>query len=207
MRALACLAALLLAACGSSVTNPDGGGGGGTSVGGESAAGGAGGSIGSMGGFDAGPVGSPCPPEPCNTGGLACIYDDGLCGTGAAGICHAADACASTYQGAVCGCDDQIYADACAAQAAGVDAALNTACPTPAGFFPCLARQYCHAATEMCRENVGFALSPGCEPLPAACDPAQGGLLDCSCVAALCDVDMCTVTPEGGLSIICHTDA
>jgi hypothetical protein len=124
------------------------------------------------------------------------------------GICSALTDCSLPLEGDVCGCDGQIYEGKCEALAAGVDAAKPDACTTPAGYFPCMDATFCDSASEYCHANVGFDYGIGCQPLPQACDPAEGGVLDCSCIdATFCDLSSCEITPEGGLSIVCTTAA
>jgi hypothetical protein len=62
-----------------------------------------------------------------------CRYDDGgFCGgSDASGVClPRPDTCAEDCS-EVCGCDGQIYCNACQAQMAGVDVSSSTACLTP----------------------------------------------------------------------------
>ena len=97
----------------------------------------------------------------------------------------------------VCGCDGEIYDSLCAAEAAGVGAALySNVCTAPTDTKPC-GWTFC-GDEEACVENLEVSFE--CRALPAGCDPdaptcddcVPDGLEDCSCSDA-----------GGGIAITC----
>jgi hypothetical protein len=88
----------------------------------------------------------------------------------------------------VCGCDGQVYADACLAYEAGLDIhgrePGDSACGdelTPAGRFAC-GPWYCDASTSYCFYGIGDTedLDVECRELPDDC----AGVGSCDCVPA-----------------------
>jgi hypothetical protein len=75
-----------------------------------------------------------------------------------------------------CGCDGQVYADDCAAHAAGVDIdGYSPSCTPPEGKFSC-GFMFCATGVEYCVEHYESGWS--CETLPPGCDIA-GATCEC----------------------------
>ncbi len=82
-----------------------------------------------------------------------------------------------------CGCDGQVYINACEVVRAGIDVGLQDGCKAPAEPFAC-GLVLCENGTEYC-ERINSYYS--CKPLPAACK-LPNAMCDCLnnvlCVAA-----------------------
>ncbi|WP_437662280.1 hypothetical protein [Sorangium sp. So ce1182] len=136
---------LLLAACGGSVDTPPGSGGAGGAGGATSSASdGAGGATSSTSDGAGGATSSTSggggeAPVACGarSGGTCsaaefCDFPDDSCGTfDTVGECSARPEVCPTDCPGVCGCDGQLYCNACAAQGAGVDVSKDTSCMKP----------------------------------------------------------------------------
>jgi hypothetical protein len=116
--------------------------------------------------------------------------DNDYCGAAdATGVCHARpEACDLMYL-PVCGCDGQMYGNACAANAAGTDASTDTSCfpkDGGAGGTICggLLGSQC-GADEFCdfgdNDNCGAADATGvCRPRPQACTKEYRPVCGCN---------------------------
>jgi hypothetical protein len=120
-----------------------------------------------------------------------CAFSPGLCGKGKRpGVCRPRPrTCDGPYQ-PVCGCDQRVYANACAASSAGVDLAVGGGCPSelrPHEWLACGAR-YCAARKEYCEIILSDVPDPPtdytCKPLPSACIPEGDVARTCSCFPA-----------------------
>ncbi|WP_437565570.1 hypothetical protein [Sorangium sp. So ce542] len=132
-RLCSALSVLLLAACGGSVDTPPGSGGAG---GGDDGAGGDGAATSATSGGGGGGAPVACG---ARSGGICsaeefCDFPDDSCGTfDTVGQCSARpEVCPADCPG-VCGCDGQLYCNACSAQQAGVDVSESTSCLKPVG--------------------------------------------------------------------------
>ncbi|MDI1478899.1 hypothetical protein [Polyangium sp. y55x31] len=190
------VAVVLALAAGCSATNAPGVHGEGGAAGGTTAStGGAG------GGEDFEPwVGPPrafCGFEqPCKDG-YFCSFGPSCQGPG---HCMSKTTC-TPMPGAVCGCDGKVYADDCAARAAGVDVTRD-ACATPPGTFSCQQR-FCKAGEEACLDDIFFN-DGWCAPLPEACklDPNP---TDCACFGVSAPCSDCSVDANGQFIFTCYT--
>lgn len=101
----------------------------------------------------------------------------------------------------VCGCDGEVYANACEAQAAGVDVAEAVDCAPPDGMFQC-GFIFCDPKAQYCVQSgsdlSGFPDEYACEPLPGGCDPPS-----CACLKdAICGFN-CEQVQDGGFKTLC----
>jgi hypothetical protein len=218
----AALLALLLGACGSGGSAGGHGGGsgagGGAGTGGDAGGGGTGGDAGGGRGGDAGggrggdagggrggagaTDGGPCSPTSC-----AAVEFCSTCGP-RAGTCglRPPDCIGATEQ-IVCGCDGNLYMNACEANGSGVDSQGIAFCPTPPGTFRCGTR-FCTQGTQYCQRwaprgvqaDPPYIYAYGCGDLAAGCDPASP---TCACVTRA-ECGDCTVSPDGFLIALCH---
>ncbi len=110
-------------------------------------------------------------------------------------------ACPNDYQ-PTCGCDLHVYANACEANAAGVDVDDLGGCTPPAGMFGCGAG-FCHLGAEYCEFDASdVATIPStytCKPLPAGCGTAPG----CACLSNVQCGTLCMSTANGGIQVTC----
>jgi hypothetical protein len=104
----------------------------------------------------------------------------------------------------VCGYDGNLYPNACAANAAGVDVSPDGGCQPPAGWVSC-GPQFCDATTSYCQSTGNDAIGPGqpctyysCNPLPSACI----GSKDCSCFGTTACSSTCT-WDGSGFQLVC----
>jgi hypothetical protein len=102
----------------------------------------------------------------------------------------------------VCGCDGQVYGNACEAAAAGVDVAEDGMCEPPPGFALC-GTQLCEIGVTYCQISVsdvgGFPNGYDCRPLPPTC----GNPADCTCVADQSCGEFCEVSGDGLVVVSC----
>jgi hypothetical protein len=120
-------------------------------------------------------AGVPCPD------GLFCDYPDDSCGAADnIGTCQARPALCDDFEQMVCGCDGNVYFNACGAHSVGVDV-YDGVCDQLQEHFAC-GDTFCSKDTEYCTRYVsdvaGFPDSYVCQPAPAAC----GGSVDCACL-------------------------
>ncbi len=151
--------------------------------------------------------GIPCDGSVCAPGQL-CDWTQGTCdGSGLRpadrGQCADPPVGCDDFYNPVCGCDGQVYGNACEAASAGVDTDASGACLPPRGLFPC-GDEFCDVATSFCFTSISDStLSPSdysCQPLPEAC----AGAPSCDCVAAddLCVIPNCEAD-DGNVTISC----
>ena len=114
--------------------------------------------------------------------GSYCDYPDDWCGgTDGSGVCRVVEGECPAVDEPTCGCGGEVYSNACAARAAGVDVSAWEQCTPPEGTFAC-GWTFCQM-NEYCRQvssDTGDAPTFSCSPLPAGCDPATP---DCDCLA------------------------
>jgi len=151
----------------------------------SSPAGGVGGSGGEGGLAEAGP---PCDGTPEQWCGYVAYCDapPGTCpGGGVVGSCAPRpDDCIGEQTQITCGCNGQIYVNACEAYAVGVDVGSQEGCQAPTDAFAC-GPVLCEHGTEYCESINGYYQ---CKPLPAACEPVDA---TCGCL----DPVLCTSAP------------
>jgi hypothetical protein len=116
-----------------------------------------------------------------------CAFQPGLCGKGKRpGTCRPRPTtCADVPYSPVCGCDQKIYDDECAARAAGVDLAVMGGCGTRlANWIPC-GKRLCDVRKDYCAIYLSdvFELPTDyfCRPLPPSCLPGDGAARTCAC--------------------------
>ncbi|MDC0745613.1 hypothetical protein [Polyangium mundeleinium] len=114
-----------------------------------------------------------------------CDAPEGTCpGGGVLGTCTPRPKdCAGASMAITCGCNGQVYINACEVYRSGVDVGSQDGCQAPADPFAC-GPVLCENGTEYC-ERINF--SHRCKPLPAACqspDAMCGCLDDVLCGAA-----------------------
>ncbi|MCH9685426.1 MAG: hypothetical protein K0V04_28585 [Deltaproteobacteria bacterium] len=134
-----------------------------------------------------------------------CDWDLDTCGEqkSEAGTClPRPKACPAVYM-PVCGCDGEVWGNACNANGAGVDVDIDGACEVPEDTFPC-GPLFCQPGFEYCQVQVsdvgGFPDVYTCVQ-PAPCGTPQ---VDCSCLAREPCFDFsCEDLPDGGSEIIC----
>jgi hypothetical protein len=110
------------------------------------------------------------------------------------------EGCPALYQ-PVCGCNGQVYPNACYAYRDGQDLGAGACAPsvTPSGYIPC-GPQYCDPASTYCAISHGDVgdTSWNCVSLPIACEaPAPP---DCSCLGQIQGEYQCTVEQGQGVS-------
>jgi hypothetical protein len=102
----------------------------------------------------------------------------------------------------VCGCDGTVHANACEAEALGVDVSAIGSCPPEAGFFTCGPKQ-CEIDAEFCQRSVsdigGEPDSFGCGQLPVGC----GATPSCDCLANEACGFNCSGDAVGGFTLTC----
>lgn len=199
-------AALALACGGDAQVMCDGadcetGGNGGSGNSGTGANGGSGGS-GAAGGSGGGKVCGGMAELACGAGEW-CDYDPSYCGgDDSQGICRPRpNACDDIYA-PVCGCDGNVYSNACDAERSGVDQNLFGGCTPPGGMFGCGA-QFCDLVSQYCEIGIsdvgGEPNTYVCEPLPNTC----GNTPDCVCLANEPCGFMCEGDAASGLTLTC----
>jgi hypothetical protein len=142
-------------------------------------------------------------------------------GCGATGYCHwVSNACQDTTSpvpvtgtcqprpegcddiyAPVCGCDGQVYGNACAANQAGVDVG-SMACPasaTPDQYIPC-GTVYCDPSISYCLrlDGGGGDVQWECQTLPSGC--AGAATPACACFGTLDNGMVCSVVQGSGKS-------
>jgi hypothetical protein len=189
---LVAAAVMSLAACGGSTVCVDTGCGatGGNGTGGQKV----------CGGFTGGK---------CDAGEY-CAFSDGSCGKAdQTGVCTPIpQACPlEAVPWEFCGCDGQVYGDACSAAMAGTDLSANGGCTLSSGQFACgglvceTQNQYCELTTS---DVAGQPDTYQCKFLPSACTagtPPAGP--DCNCVASEPCGSICTKDAQGNITLTC----
>ncbi len=142
------------------------------------------------------------PPEVCTATlpcpfGSYCDSPDDSCGKGPLhGSCKAKPAGCSASPPKVCGCNDQVFANACAAAAAGIDVDGNSGCATPGGTIPC-GGYFCKGSSQVCRKTtlLGAPIPDtyACIDIPAGCGDG-------------CNCKLCDVCPPNGPCGTCGFD-
>ena len=123
------------------------------------------------------------------------------------GTCVAVSASCPQEGPPVCGCDGELYADACAAQAAGVATRGAIGCEPPAGKFGC-GGEFCDVATQYCEYTFGGGVGDEYRCLPLACSGEAKGC-DCLGDPPPCSDDpvviarVCAVGEHGGTALTC----
>jgi len=142
-------------------------------------------------GDSTGPIGAACTFNADCRDGEYCWFDDHSCGvTARQGACTAPpDDCGDDAR-PVCACNGELYANECAAAAAGMDVAFVGKCEVPNGAFAC-GYSFCILDEEYCAEIGGTQPSFQCIALPPVCQPP-----DCSCITDCCECDNATCCAE-----------
>ncbi len=132
-----------------------------------------------------------------------CDFPANQCGEGSVGACVPVSTACPGDGTLTCGCDNNLYSDACAAAGSGVDRSERGSCDTPDGFVRC-GPSFCLASFDYC--EVTDAAIPGaptefrCVPIPAACADAPS--CDCLVEAGACG-DACERIDTGGFVVTC----
>lgn len=135
------------------------------------------------------------PDEFCdwNTNGCGLRFEEG--------VCAARPPACDQVLDPVCGCDGEVYGNACEAASQGVDVAEAGGCAPPEGMFPCGFR-FCSEGAEFCVVEVsdvgGLPDGFGCAALPPGCDPPG-----CACLADVPCGELCEQLPSGDLVVTC----
>jgi hypothetical protein len=103
----------------------------------------------------------------------------------------------------VCGCDHQVYGNACGANSAGVDVDVLGGCVPPSGMFGCGAA-FCQVGSQYCElDTSDVATEPSvydCKQLPPSCGDAPS----CACLAGAPCGNLCMTTADGGgFEVVC----
>jgi hypothetical protein len=173
-------------------TGAAGGGGGTAGSGGSAGVAGSGGAGGGSGNAGGGGRGGGAGAGMCGSQGMTCSatqhcdWLDNRCGRSSAlgsGECvNNPSGCGAVYE-PVCGCDGQVYSNACVASAAGQDVSETGGCTPPPNMFACGTR-FCPRGTHYCHAVIGGpAGAPGsfsCVVYPASC----GDTPTCACLSA-----------------------
>ena len=116
--------------------------------------------------------------------GEYCAYMNQDCGADdGEGMCTPEPMGCTDEYAPVCGCDGEVYGNACAASSMGVDVSMNGDCAPPDGYFACgpdfcaLAESYCEYAEP---GFSGFGMY-ACMSLPAKCVTAP----TCECLVGM----------------------
>ncbi len=139
-------------------------------------------------------------------GGEFCDAPTGTCpGPSNPGSCKPTPDCGEPEGEGVCGCDGQLYIDACRANRNGVDVGPQQ-CGVPLDLFPCQDTVLCQEGATYCESNN---LYNSCKALPPRCaDVAVDQLCTCLepyfCFSAPGDPE-CTVDADGNATVSCVT--
>lgn len=114
------------------------------------------------------------------------------------GVCRPAPFGCSGLYAPVCGCDGQVYTNACESTRAGVGGDAREGCMPPAPDLTPCGVSFCQPEREVC---IREPESPGfdgwrCEPFPAGCVPPSANC-DCLSPNLSCTVQSCDATPQG----------
>src|SRR5262245_35401392 len=146
-----------------------------------------------------------CGGQACAAGEY-CAYEPGLCGKGKRpGRCTPVPTDCGAAHAPVCGCDHEVYANACEVHARGVDLDVNGGCRERIPDWIACGPRYCDARTSYCEivfsDVVELPTDSRCKPLPASCLPDGAAARDCSCFPAGTDcLSFCGPIRTGGLS-------
>ncbi|MFT3770009.1 MAG: hypothetical protein QM820_31665 [Minicystis sp.] len=142
-----------------------------------------------------GTSGKTCGPD------MFCAFFNRTCGADEPGECTPVSLCLHSNT-LSCGCDGKVYADLCAAAAAGQDGAASGGCVPPAGTFAC-GYALCHTNTEYCahtdRSAIGDEDSWQCVPTPSSCS----GTADCGCIPKQGVCKACQEEGPGQVVVTC----
>jgi hypothetical protein len=129
-----------------------------------------------------------------------CDHGDGSCGA-TKGTCRPRPSACDLSLLPVCGCDGDVYSNACLATQAGVDLAADGACTPPVGSFAC-GPIYCNTSSELCEirpAQNGEAATYACKLLSDECAAAPS----CACLDTTTACDGVCADAGGGLVVTC----
>jgi hypothetical protein len=117
-----------------------------------------------------------------------CEFNPGLCGKGQKpGTCRPRPStCTASAYAPVCGCDQKVYDNQCAAHAAGADLAVMGRCGGKMpNWIPC-GKQFCDVRKDYCAiylsDVFDIPTDYFCRPLPPSCLPGDGSVhRNCDC--------------------------
>jgi len=120
--------------------------------------------------------------------------DNDYCGAAdATGVCMTRPQACDLMFDPVCGCDGQMYGNACAANMAGTDASTDTSCLKDGGTAPggeCKSNADCRLVDDYCGGCNCLALGPG-ESAPKCTDPVNCFVQPCMNKTAACVAGNC----------------
>ncbi len=132
-----------------------------------------------------------------------CDFRRDTCGTtDEQGTCRTRPSACDDEFAPVCGCDGDVHANQCDANAAGVDVNASGSCPTQVGEHACGFR-LCDKATQYCERGVsdvgGEPDTFVCKPLPSSC----GASASCACLTQESCGSFCSGSQAIGLKLTC----
>jgi hypothetical protein len=150
-------------------------------------------------------IGQPCdgtPAQRCGNNAYCDAAEDACPGGGVFGTCAPRPKhCTGEETQITCGCNGQIYIDACQAYAVGVDVGSQEGCKPPEDSFAC-GPVLCEHGTTYCQRSNGYHQ---CKPLPEACkasDAMCGCLKEVFCISAPGETG-CEKSAEGDFFVTC----
>lgn len=138
--------------------------------------------------------------QPCGPAFYCTAADQCGSSTSPYGLCQKRPDSCPTNVDPVCGCDGQVYNNACEANRLGHLLSSDGRCPTPAGMFPC-GYGFCAHGVAYCAVTIGSAFEQpsvpySCVALPAACMSAP----TCSSCFASASNFSCSMSAGGDLT-------